>query len=223
MRHLWDRRAIRSTLLITVACVLLPVVAAQTGHEPGSRSTTDAASPAAPVSSPRLAPTGKERALWALKATFGIENLGAGVVSAGWNTYIDDPPEYGPHWDGFAKRYGIRMSGIATSKAMEASLGAVLHEDPRYRYRGGDGLWARVGHAAKLTFMADRPDGRMAPAYARYAAISGSNFVSNSWRAESASGVDDALKRTGFGFSGRFINNMFQEFWPDVRAKVFGK
>lgn len=186
-------------------------------------SIAEPASSAAPVSSPRRALTSAERARWALKATFGLDNLGAGVVSAAWNTRINDPHEYGPHWDGFAKRYGIRLSGIATSKAMEASLGAVLHEDPRYRNRGGDGLWARVGHAAKMTFMAERPDGSMTPAYARYTAISGSNFLSNSWRAESVSGVDDALKRTGFGFSGRFINNIFQEFWPDVRAKVFGK
>ena len=32
------------------------------------------------------------------------------------------PSEYGPHWEGYGKRYGIRLTGIATGNAMEAGV-----------------------------------------------------------------------------------------------------
>lgn len=57
------------------------------------------------------------------------------------------------------------------------------------------------------------------PAYARYVAIPGSNFLSNTWRAYSEATVGRAFVRTGFGFLGRAGSNTFHEFWPDVRQK----
>jgi hypothetical protein len=74
-----------------------------------------------------------------------------------------------------------------------------------------------------MTVLANRADGSVAPAYARYAGVTGSNFLSNTWRVDSDSTAGSALKRTGFGFAGKFISNVFDEFWPDVRRKVFGR
>jgi hypothetical protein len=63
--------------------------------------------------------------------------------------------------------------------------------------------------------------GRTTPAYARYAAISGSRFLSNTWRPDSQATVKHALARTGYGFLGRIASNAFIEFWPDLRKHVF--
>lgn len=52
-------------------------------------------------------------------------------MSAG-GTAVNRRREYGPHWDGFANRFGIGMVGSATSNAMEAGAGLILREDPRY-------------------------------------------------------------------------------------------
>lgn len=210
-------------MLIAAASLLAPaVVLAQVSPHPDSRRTIERSTAANPVPTLRRPPTRAERARWALKATFGLESFAAGTVSAGWSTLVDRPVEYDTHWAGFGKRFGIRMSGVATSNAMEATLGMAFDEDPRYRYKGGPNVWARAGHAAKMTFLAERPDGSTTPAYARYMAISGSNFLSNTWRVESENGPVDAMQRTGFGFTGRFLSNLFEEFWPDVKAKVFG-
>jgi hypothetical protein len=167
--------------------------------------------------------TRDERVRWFVDSTVGPKSLAAGVVSAGWGTAFNNPEEYGPHWDGFAKRYGMRLTGIATSNAIEAGLGSAWGEDPRYTAAGGGNVWNRVGHAAKMTVLANRADGSVAPAYARYAGVTGSNFLSNTWRVDSDSTAGSALKRTGFGFAGKFISNVFDEFWPDVRRKVFGR
>jgi hypothetical protein len=76
--------------------------------------------------------TKPERFHWFVYSTIGTRSLGAGVVSAGWGTWLSKPEEYDTHWVGFAKRYGMRLSGVSTGNAIEAGLGMAMNEDPRY-------------------------------------------------------------------------------------------
>ncbi|HLH39006.1 MAG TPA: hypothetical protein VKX39_07650 [Bryobacteraceae bacterium] len=165
--------------------------------------------------------SGGARVTWAVRDTLGLPSLAGGLVSAGWGTLLDRPPEYGTHALGFAKRYGMRMTGVATESAMEASLGALWGEDPRY-FRDVDAPFGhRLRHVIKFTFLAENPHGELRPAYARYAAMSGSNFLSNAWRADSEANTTHAIERIGLGFLGRLSKNAAIEFWPDIRAHVF--
>jgi hypothetical protein len=164
--------------------------------------------------------SGSRRVEWFLIRTVGPESLTAGLFTAGIGTARDKPEKYGPHAMGFAKRYGMRVTGVATSNAMEAGLGAVWGEDPRYFRANGRPLLARFKNVVVLTFVARRHDGRYAPAYARYGAIAGSNFISNTWRADSEATTSAALTRTALGFAGHLMDNAFQEFWPNLRKHV---
>lgn len=164
--------------------------------------------------------TGKERLRWFVSQTIGPPSLFVGVLSAGIATARDKPFEYGPGWDGFGKRYGIRLSGVATGNAMNAGLGALWREDPRYFTATGRPFGARVRNIVTYTFMARRPDGHLAPAYARYIATPGNNFLSNAWRADSEATNSAALKRTAIGFAGRMAANAFREFWPDAKRLI---
>lgn len=163
------------------------------------------------------------RLKWATNSTVGFPNLAGGVFSSGWGTMFNRPPEYGPHWAGFGKRYGMRLTGSATSNAMEAGLGALWGEDPRYHPMGGnESFGRRLKHAMKQAFLARDRNGTTRPAYARYAAIPGSNFLSNTWRTQSETQVSDALVRTGMGFAARITSNTVEEFWPDLKRRVRG-
>ena len=170
------------------------------------------------VPSPYPPITSGGRTEWFLKSTVGPQSLAAGVLSAGWGTAFNKPEEYGPQFSGFAKRYGMRLTGVAASNALEATLGALRHEDPRYMDSGGT-IWGKVKHSATMTVMAYRPDGSLTPAYARYAGIAGSNFLSNSWRVDSESTARAAASRIALGFAGRFAGNVFQEFWHNFRGR----
>src|SRR5580704_2821638 len=77
--------------------------------------------------------TGDQRALWVIQSTVGWQSLAYGVIPAGVGTALNHPREYGTHWEGFGDRYGMRLAGLATSNTMEASLGAIWHENPRYK------------------------------------------------------------------------------------------
>jgi hypothetical protein len=161
--------------------------------------------------------SGTKRLEWFFVRSAGPESLVAGAFTAGIGTARDKPFEYGPHWDGFSKRYGMRFTGIATSNAIEAGLGAVWGEDPRYFRATGRPFLGRVRNVLVLTVVARRRNGKYAPSYARFVAIPGSNFLSNTWRADSEANASSALTRTALGFLGHLVDNAFQEFWPEFK------
>jgi len=176
--------------------------------------------PAQPVSNYRPI-TGGERLHWFVVSTVGPTSLlAAGPLSAAIGTAMDRPKEYGPHWDGFGSRYGMRLTGISTGNAMEAGLGSLWGEDPRYFRSGKGGVGGRVKYAIGTTFLAPGREGQWRPAYARLAGDLGNNFLSNAWRVDSESGAGDALLRSLLGVAARMGGNAFQEFWPDLSKKM---
>lgn len=202
-------------LSITLACISLfmtTLVSAQSAPDAPSASAQTSYSPI----------TGKQRMRWFVRSTVGPESLGGGLFTAGIGTARDKPVEYGPHWDGFASRYGMRLTGVATGNAMEAGLGSLWGEDPRYfRAAKGTPLKGRIGNVVLMTFAARGRDGNLMPAYARYIATPGNNFLSNSWRADSEATNKAAALRTMWGFVGRMGGNAFNEFWPTAKKHLF--
>ena len=165
--------------------------------------------------------SGKERVQWAARETFGPQSFLLGTLTAGIGTARDHPEEYGPHWDGFAKRYGMRFTGVASSHTIEAGLGAIWGEDPRYVRNQNLPIKRRIGHVFLLSFTARDRRGKLMPAYARYIAIPGNNFLSNTWRVSSDATTSAALTRTGYGVLSEVASNAWSEFWPDVKRHVF--
>lgn len=189
----------------------------------GVAFSQDAIPDSAQYTQPHLDPINNaKRVQWVIKSTIGPASLWAGAFSAGFGTLANAPHEYGTHWDGFAKRYGMRFTGVATSNVMEAGVGALIGEDPRYFRLGTDAPFrSRVGRIVKWTFLAPNHDGDLHPAYARYLAIAGSNALSNTWRADSEADTAHFAMRTGLGFLSHMAGNTWEEFWPDAKRRVF--
>lgn len=165
--------------------------------------------------------TGKERVGWVALGTIGPKSLAGGIFTSAYSTALNNPHEYGPGWTGFGKRYGMRLTGVATSNTMEAGLGAIWGEDPRYFRAAGGPFGGRVKNIIRLTFVTRRRNGNYRPAYARFIAVPGNNFLSNLWRADSESRNQDAWVRTLEGFLGQMASNAFAEFWPDLKTRIF--
>ncbi len=165
--------------------------------------------------------TGQERLSWIVKNTLWPQHLAGGVITSAVGTGLNRPREDGPHWGGFGERFGVRLTGVATSNVMEAGIGALWGEDPRYFTVPEESFGARVKNVIQMTFLTRRPDGNFAPAYARYIAFSGNNFLANAWRPDSEANVHDAVLRTLEGFAGRMAANAWDEFWPDAKRYIF--
>jgi hypothetical protein len=168
--------------------------------------------------------TGAERFKWFVKSTVGPGSLLiAGPFSAAVSTATNSPSEYGPHWAGFGQRYGMRLTGVSTGNAMEASLGAIWGEDPRYFHSPNRAFGGRMKYVISSTFAAPDRDGHFRFAYARLAGNVGNNFLSNTWRADSAATPSKAALRCLYGVLAKMGQHAFSEFWPDVRKKVWKK
>jgi hypothetical protein len=168
--------------------------------------------------------TASDRMRWFVSSTVSPSRLFiVGPISSAWGTLRDVPSEYGTHWDGFGKRNGMRLTGVSTGNLIEAGLGSIWGEDPRYFRSPEHGFGQRVKYVVKTTFLAPDRSGRWRPAYARYMGNVGNNFLSNTWRADSEANTSDAVVRCVWGVLGRMTSDAFAEFWPDVKRKVFKK
>jgi hypothetical protein len=156
--------------------------------------------------------TAGERLRWLVHQNLGPVELAEDVAAGAEGTISNTPKEYGPHWEGFAKRVGIVTANYGVKTVMEAGLGSIWGEDPRYQRTEGAAFSGRLGHVVKMTFFACNRAGNEVPAYARLMAIPGSNFLANTWMPDSEAKASDALLRTGLGFLSRMGENAYKEF-----------
>ncbi len=214
-------------LCVCCALVALPVASAQTTQTQAGTENTKAdpdlkhyihSVPRTPADYKAI--TAEGRFYWFVRSTVGPRSLAAGLISSGYGTAVNNPHEYGTHWDGFGQRYGMRLTGVSTGNAIEATLGSAWGEDPRYFHTVHAPFGERCKNIIDLTFRAYHPDGERHPAYARYVATFGNNFLSNTWRVESEADWQHALLRTAEGFGARALSNAFSEFVPEVWRKV---
>jgi hypothetical protein len=192
----------------TLFAALPSVVRAQNAAPPSSNQD---------ITTPAI--TSGERVEWVTTSIVGPQSLWAGVVVAGTATIATFPPEWGRTASGFGRRYVSRDGAIAVSNGVEASLGALWGEDPRYFQCHCEGIGRRSAHAARLSVLALGADGRVAPAWGRYAGDISGNFAQNAWLPPSGRTWQQMVLRQAGAIGGRFVGNLWTEFWPDVRRR----
>src|SRR5258708_2284990 len=116
------------------------------------------------ANAPYRAISGNQRIQWAAQQTFGPQSWLTGTFTAAIGTARDSPAEYGPHCEGYAKRYGMRFSGVASSNTIEAGLGAIWGEDPRYVRDPSLPISHQLPNVHRLTFTATNRHTRLSPA-----------------------------------------------------------
>ncbi len=164
--------------------------------------------------------TASDRVRWFARSTFGPVTILTTTVESAIQTGTNTPPEYGTHWDGYGKRLASKFGTNALSNSVEAGLGALWGEDPRYHRRGGGPKRERIWNAVKLSVMAENAAGETVPAYARYIAVPATRVISNEWRPPSQTTAQATLDRIALAFVRKAAGNAFSEFWPDIRKHI---
>jgi hypothetical protein len=207
-----------SVVLLSVGILanMAPAARAQDEFDaPSAHLQTDAGSSAA--ADPQTAPlTLSRRFRWAAWTSISPTRLAGYSVASALSTMSNEPEEYGSHWEGFGKRVGLRVASGATGTMMEASLGALWDEDPRYVRATGQPLTKRLTHVVTMTFVARNRNGDIMPAYARYISVPVNSYVSNAWRPDSETDTRHVMTRIPMAFVNRLVGNAFTEFWPDL-------
>jgi hypothetical protein len=208
-------RAVRRTwqgLIVALPAFLYPIHAVGQPLPTASTSMSDRAA----ITDGYAPITPKQRLDWSADGVFGRPAVLAAVAGDAWQTAWNTPPEWGRTWRGAGSRFAEREVDVALSNGIEAGLGSLWSEDPRYIRLGHGGIARRFGYAARTVFVAPRKDGAMAPAWARYAGNTVNSVIENAWLPSSQRTWQATVIRSGNSMFGRLATNLWGEFRPDL-------
>lgn len=216
---LLSRRARQIALAVTL-CAMPGAALCQPAVEV---DVAEQAAPATVTADAYVPITTAQRIDWIVDGTIGRRSLAiVGPLATVWLTAFNTPEEWGRGVSGMAKRYAQREADVAISNTIEAGLGALWGEDPRYIPSGRKGVWPRARYALKTSVLAQGRDGRLRPAWGRYAGNTLNNLIENGWLPPSQTTGTQTAVRSGMGIVTRMGGNLWEEFWPDV-ARRFTK
>jgi hypothetical protein len=163
---------------------------------------------------------GIERINWIVEGMLGPRSLAVGVITSTWQTSGRIPDEWSRSAYGFRERYLEREADVALSNTIEAGLGAIWGEDPRYIRAPRGSIRSRAAHAMKTVVLAPRADGQLKPAWGRFAGNVFNNVIENAWLPPSMTTPAQTALRSANGLLGRLAGNLWDEFWPDIRTRL---
>ena len=124
-----------------------------------------------------------------------------------------DTPNYSQGAKGYAQRFGANYADIAIDNFVgSALLPSLLHQDPRYFYKGSGTTKSRLARAVGYTFISRGDDGRLQP---NYSAIGGdlvAGAVSNLYYPASNRGAKLVLQNSAIAAGARVVDGLLQEF-----------
>jgi hypothetical protein len=136
---------------------------------------------------------------------------------AGVLHWMDTPLEWGQGAQAYGKRVASAAGATAIRNVFAFALDSALREDPRYR-RSGHGLFfARIGHAARETFVTRTDGGRARFATWRFGSALGAACLSNVWYPDRLNTFPSGMEQGAATIGLDLLGNVASEFWPDVK------
>jgi hypothetical protein len=163
---------------------------------------------------PNAAPlTSKLKFQLASKVAFDpVTFAGVAIVAAAGQA--GEHPNYPEGWKGYGERYGADYAnGFTDIMIGGAILPSILHQDPRYFYRGTGTGKSRALHAIRSAFVCRGDNGKPQPNYSTVGGDLASAAISNAYYPESNRGVGLFLTNFFIGTGQRVAANLAQEFF----------
>lgn len=136
------------------------------------------------------------------------------VVSAGFEQANNDFREYGQGTAGFAKRFGASYAdNLVGTFIGSAIMPSLLHQDPRYFYRGTGTVRSRMLNAVAFSVMCRSDSGHLQPNYSNWIGDFSASGISNLYYPPSERGsVGLMFQNFAIGKAMSAGQNLLQEF-----------
>ncbi len=138
-------------------------------------------------------------------------------------------PGYGQGAEGYAKRFGAAYADTMVSKMMSrAILPSLLHQDPRYFYRGSGSVRTRIIYALSSAVICRGDDGRLQPNYSQIFGSFAATGIANLYRAPGDRTASLTFRNGLVMTASAAAQNLIREFLsrkltPNVPAFANGK
>jgi hypothetical protein len=150
-------------------------------------------------------------------------------VTAGIEQSMNKFPGYGQDAQGYAKRYGASYATGAIGRMIgSAVLPSLLHQDPRYFYKGSGSIHSRMLYALSAAAICKGDNGRWQPNYSHVLGNLAAGGFSNLYHPASDRGVmltiDNALIGTAAEAAGNVVREfLLRKLTPGVPGYANGK
>jgi len=146
---------------------------------------------------------------------FGLEAIWAGVQ------YAANTPDWPQTAKGYGERFGANLaSGASENLFANAILPSLLHQDPRYYFRGSGSKGSRAWHAVLAPFVCKGDNGATQPNYSQIGGLLISASLSNTYYPSSNRGAGLVFRNFGTNMGIHVALGLAQEF---VLAKFTSK
>jgi len=141
-----------------------------------------------------------------------VEFLGTGII-AGAEQATDTFPGYGQGVEGYAKRYGAAYADDVLGRMIgSAILPSLIHQDPRYFYKGSGSVRSRVFYAVSRAVVTRGDDGRTEPNYSRLFGSFAAGSLANLYYPRADRGLGLTLGDGFVSIAGHAADNLIREF-----------
>jgi hypothetical protein len=138
--------------------------------------------------------------------------LSAGAV-AGIQQWNNSFSEYGPGLEGYAKRYGANYAdGFIGLMLGGAFFPSILHQDPRYFYKGTGSIRSRALYALSTVVIARGDNGRWQPNYSNVLGTFAAGGISNAYYPANDRGFKLTMENSLIGLAAGGGAALLQEF-----------
>jgi hypothetical protein len=145
----------------------------------------------------------------------------AGIL-AGQAMLLNSDPELGRGIKGYGRYYWRTFTdGVSGTFFTEAIVPAITHEDPRYYTMGQGGFFRRAGYAISRAFVTKTDSGGTSFNWSEVAGNALEAGLSTAYYPPEERGLSQTALNFGTQMESAVLNHVFQEFWPDIRRKVF--
>jgi hypothetical protein len=149
-------------------------------------------------------------------------SLAPALVTSGYEQLVNGDPKYGTDSAAFGQRFGAAVLREASMRFFADSLMPTLtHEDPRYFRKAYGGVMARGLYAAERVIVNQRDDGSKGFNYSDILGRAAASGLTMTYYPHPSANYRVVMSTWGISLAGLAGNNLFLEFWPDVRDKVF--
>jgi hypothetical protein len=122
-------------------------------------------------------------------------------------------PGYGQGMKGYAKRYGAAYADEALSRMIgSAILPSLLHQDPRYFFRGSGSKKTRALYAISAAVICRGDNGNMQPNYSYVLGAFASGGISNLYHPAGDRGVGLTIGNGFLNIGAHAVDNLAREF-----------
>jgi hypothetical protein len=122
-------------------------------------------------------------------------------------------PDWPQNASGYGKRFGADLAGAASEGLFgNAILPAILHQDPRYYYRGTGTAWSRIRYAMTAPFVCPGDNGKLQPNYSQWGGLLISSAISNTYYPSSDRGAGLVFRNFGTDLGLHVVGSLAQEF-----------